>query len=175
MLSLSSTLVAGGALAQQPAVSSLSQHGWDHGMAPLSRSHFQYGAGPGSASFLSHGGGIGSLNYMLHSSGPFSFAHFKGTNEPGSAAYWRHGNGSGSSAYWRGGDGCLSQAGWEHDADPANCGTDGQAQHLVILLCLADLLDIDPCEAIENVARQSPHWPVVEQLRTDVAAWMAGE
>ena len=125
----------------------ITQHEWTYGNAGLSQHVFDYGDSAASRQHFQYGSDDWSLEGLIYGTGPISFRSFRYGREPGSAYFWRYGRTFGSDYYWRYGRGCLSQHQWLHGGTgDQECPAWGQAQQILILLCLAGYLDIAPCE-----------------------------
>lgn len=144
-------LWSGAASAQTPVrawFDRITQQDWAYESAGFSRHVFEYGDGAASRQNFQYGSDDWSLHGLIYGTGPISFHAFRYGTAPGSAYFWRYGRTFGSEHYWRYGSGCLSQQQWLYGGtgDQA-CPAWGQAQQILILLCLAGYLDIAPCEA----------------------------
>lgn len=156
-IGFTATLIWGGVATAQTPVRAwfdrITEQEWTSGNAGFSQRVFNYGDGAGSRQHFQYGSDDWSLQGLIHGTGPISFHTFRYGTEPGSAYFWRYGRTFGSEYYWRYGSGCLSEQQWRYGGtgDQA-CPAWGQAQQIVILLCLAGYLEIAPCDAFTAAA-----------------------
>lgn len=126
----------------------VSLYDWENRTDGLSRYNFENGTERGSRYRLVNGTDGWSLYGMVNGTHPLSFYGFLNGTAPGSAYYWRNGARPGSEYYWRNGTACLSQHQWLNGTTTERtCDPSGGAQLVVVLLCLADYIRIEPCEA----------------------------
>ena len=121
-----------------------SRHEWVYGQSTLSGQYARYGRGVGSLYYLAHGDAPGSFYYAAFGQDTGSIYYWRYGNAEGSEYFWRYGRTAGSEYYWRYGDGCLSRSGWTNGA---RCGAG--AAPVLLTLCMARLIDIEPCAVIE--------------------------
>lgn len=163
------SLGAAAALAQAPQghpFARVSLYDWENRTDGLSRYNFENGTEQGSRYRLVNGADSWSLYGMVNGTHALSFHGFLNGTEPGSAYYWRYGQESGSEYYWRYGTECLSEHQWLNaTATRRTCSPSGGVHLFVVLLCLADYIRIEPCEAWNAAA--------MAERPEDVAAFRA--
>lgn len=125
-----------------------SLYDWENRTDGLSRYNFENGTERGSRYRLVNGTDPWSLYGMVNGTHARSFYGFLNGTAPGSAYYWRNGDRLGSQYYWLNGTGCLSQHQWLNaTTTEQTCDASGGVQLFVVLLCLADYIRVEPCEA----------------------------
>ena len=129
-----------------PPGNPISRHEWLHGRSEMSAYSLRYGNGVGSLYFMRHGDGPGSFYYAAYGDEPGSIYYWRYGRAEGSRYFWRFGRTPGSAYFWRYGNGCLSQQGWSNGGGD-RCGP--KASPILLTLCIARVLDIEPCAAID--------------------------
>ena len=118
-------------------------HEWRSGVGMLSEHYFRNGSGFPSSYELVNGARPGSFYHLIFGTRLGSAYFWTHGTEAGSAWFWRNGLDPGSRHYWRNGQACLSEYGWR---EGAIC--DGQEILTFQSLCVARVIDVPPCRAI---------------------------
>ena len=129
-----------------PETIPFSRQEWTYGRSAISAYAARYGRDVGSAYYMTYGDDPGSFYYAVYGDEPGSIYYWRYGTAEGSEYFWRYGRTPGSQYFWTHGAGCLSRQGWT-DGSGTACGP--KAPAILMTLCMARVIDIEPCAIIE--------------------------
>lgn len=140
---------------------------WRYGRSNFSRYYFDYGTGPGSLYFFKYGKSEMSAYYIQYSARANSAYYFRYGNGVGSSYFWRYGREKASQYYWRYGIGCFSEQQWLHRTGAREpCNATSYPPQVFVMLCLAQYITNEACDAWLAAARES--WPGLAEFQEAV-------
>jgi hypothetical protein len=135
---------------------------------------------PGSRIYWDKGTGPGSLEFWLRGTGPGSKYYWERSSQSGSRDYWLYGTGSGSRIYWENGDGPGSRRYWIYGDTKSGVKGPGSMEYwqygvqasfgtTFVAMCMAHVIDIPPCELMQNLQLPSNIFTMEESRSSRLA------